>query len=123
MDRKLEVKRDLLTRSDDYMGPATVGVFREHGAYVIEDLSDLTRSGAVETMVERAGHVDILVANLSAPANLGKIGHTMDDETWQIMFDVMVHTLHRLCRAVLPQMSNPDISREADNDDVSAEVL
>lgn len=28
----------------------------------------------------------------------------MDDETWHMMFDVMVHPLHRLCRAVLPQM-------------------
>jgi NAD(P)-dependent dehydrogenase (short-subunit alcohol dehydrogenase family) len=28
----------------------------------------------------------------------------MDDHTWHLMFDKMVHPLHRLCRAVLPQM-------------------
>ena len=28
----------------------------------------------------------------------------MDDERWARMFEVMVHPLHRLCRAVLPQM-------------------
>jgi NAD(P)-dependent dehydrogenase (short-subunit alcohol dehydrogenase family) len=28
----------------------------------------------------------------------------MDDDTWHQMFDIMVHPLHRLCRAVLPKM-------------------
>ena len=52
----------------------------------------------------KVGHIDVLVANLAAPANFGKMAVDMDDETWQQMFEVMVHPLHRLCRAVLPQM-------------------
>jgi len=102
--KRLEGKRILVTQADDYMGPATAEVFREHGAELIEDSSDLSRPGAVESLVERTGHIDVLVANLAAPANLGKMAVTMDDATWHKMFDVMVHPLHRLFRAVLPSM-------------------
>ncbi len=104
MDKRLNGKRVLLTQADDYMGPVTIEVFEEHGAEVIADRSDLTQSGAVESLVEKTGHIDVLVANLAAPANLGKLVGDTDDETWQLMYDVMVHPLHRLCRAVLPQM-------------------
>jgi NAD(P)-dependent dehydrogenase (short-subunit alcohol dehydrogenase family) len=103
-DKRLEGKRVLLTQADEYMGPATIEVFNEHGAEVIEDRTDLTEAGTVEEMVAAAGHIDVLVANLAAPANLGKMAATMDDETWHLMFDTMVHPLHRLCRAVLPDM-------------------
>ena len=103
-EQRLAGKRVLLTQADDYMGPATREVFSEHGAEVIEDRSDLTRPGAVEALVEAAGHIDVLVANLAAPANFGKMADSMDDATWHQMFDVMVHPLHRLCRAVLPEM-------------------
>lgn len=103
-DKRLEGKRVLLTQADEYMGPATIEVFNEYGAEVIEDRTDLTEAGTVEEMVAAAGHIDVLVANLAAPANLGKMAATMDDETWHLMFDTMVHPLHRLCRAVLPDM-------------------
>ena len=103
-DKRLEGKRVLLTQADDYMGPATIEVFREHGAEVVADTSDLTQPGAVEQLVADTGHIDVLVANLAASANLGVSAIEMPDETWASMFDVMVHPLHRLCRAVLPQM-------------------
>jgi len=103
-DNRLDGKRVLLTQADDYMGPATIEVFREHGAEVIADTSDLTKPGAVEQLVADAGHIDVLVANLAASAHLGVSAIDMPDETWATMFDVMVHPLHRLCRAVLPQM-------------------
>ena len=103
-DNRLEGKRVLLTQADDYMGPATIEVFREHGAEVVADTSDLTQPGAVEQLVADTGHIDVLVANLAASANLGVSAIEMPDETWASMFDVMVHPLHRLCRAVLPQM-------------------
>jgi NAD(P)-dependent dehydrogenase (short-subunit alcohol dehydrogenase family) len=103
-DRRLEGKRVLVTQAQDYMGPATIELFREHGAEVMADSSDLTRPGAVEALVEQSGHIDVLVANLAAPANHGVSALDMDDATWTQMFDIMVHPLHRLCRAVLPQM-------------------
>jgi len=103
-NRRLEGKRILVTQAQDYMGPATSELFREHGAEVMADSSDLTRPGAVEALVERSGHIDVLVANLAAPAHHGVSALDMDDATWAQMFDIMVHPLHRLCRAVLPQM-------------------
>ena len=86
------------------MGPATLEVFTEHGAQVIADDRDLRTEGAVEALVADSGPIDVLVANLAAPANLGIMAAEMDDATWHHMFDMMVHPLHRLCRAVLPGM-------------------
>jgi NAD(P)-dependent dehydrogenase (short-subunit alcohol dehydrogenase family) len=103
-DKRLNGKRVLVTQAEDYMGPATIELFREHGAEVIADTSDLTQAGAVEQLVEKTGHIDVLMANLAAPANLGVSAVDMDDQTWEQMFNIMVHPLHRLCRAVLPQM-------------------
>ncbi len=102
--RRLEGKRVLVTQARDYMGPATIALFREHGAEVIADESDLTRPAAAQEAVEAAGRVDVLVANLAADARLGIAGVDTDDAVWHTAFDVMVHPLHRLCRAVLPQM-------------------
>ncbi|MFT4615396.1 MAG: 2-keto-3-deoxy-L-fuconate dehydrogenase [Bacteroidia bacterium] len=103
-EQRLKGKRVLLTQADDYMGPATIEVFTEHGAHIVADNSDLTAPGAVEALVERAGHIDIVVANLAAPANVGPTAEEIDDNTFENMFNVMVYPLHRLCRAVLPQM-------------------
>lgn len=103
-EKRLDGKRVLVTQADDYMGPATIELFREYGAEVIADNSDLTQAGAVDELVARTGHIDILIANLAAPANHGIAAVDMDDDNWQQMFDMMVHPLHRLCRAVLPQM-------------------
>jgi 2-keto-3-deoxy-L-fuconate dehydrogenase len=103
-DKRLEGKRILVTQAKDYMGPPTIELFREHGAEVIADNSDLTQPGAVEELVANAGHIDVLVANLAAPANHGIPSVEVTDDIWELMFDVMVHPLHRLCRAVLPQM-------------------
>mgnify|MGYP001826493106 CR=1 FL=1 len=103
-EKRLAGKRVLVTQADDYMGPATIELFNEHGAEVIADSSDLTQAGAVESLVDASGHIDVLVANLAAPANLGIAATDMPDDVWATMFDIMVHPLHRLCRAVLPQM-------------------
>ena len=103
-DKRLNDKRVLVTQAEDYMGPAIIELFREHGAEVIADTSDLTRPGAVEELVEKTGHIDVLVANLAAPADLGVSAVDMEDQNWERKFNIMVHPLHRLCRAVLPQM-------------------
>lgn len=103
-NQKMAGKRVLVTQADDYMGPATIELFREQGAEVIADYRDLTRIGAVEQLVEETGRIDILMANLAAPANFGVNAIDMPDDVWTKMFDMMVHPLHRLCRAVLPQM-------------------
>ncbi len=104
MSRKLAGKRVLVTQAEDYMGPATIDLFSAEGAEVIPDNSDLTRPGACEALIERAGRVDVLIANLASPNYSGIYAIDLPDDAWQHTFDVMVHPLHRLCRAVLPQM-------------------
>lgn len=101
---RLTGKRVLVTQADDYMGPITLEVFAEQGAEVIADTSDLTDPARAAALIEETGHIDVLVANLAAPANLGIAAADMPEDTWQAMFDVMVHPLHRLTKALLPQM-------------------
>ena len=104
MEQRLQGKRVLVTQADDYMGPDTIALFEEHGAQIFADNRDLTADGAVESLVKEAGEIDILIANLAANAGRPTFAQDNEDEHWQAMFDVMVHPLHRLCRAVLPQM-------------------
>lgn len=101
---RLAGRRVVVTQADDYMGPATVSLFRSEGAEVIADARDLTRPGACEALIAEAGRVDVLIANLAAPNHSGRSVAEVDDAVWAEVFDVMVHPLHRLTRAVLPQM-------------------
>lgn len=104
MSQRLAGKRVLLTQAEDYMGPATLELFSAEGAEVIADSSDLTVPGACAEAVARAGHVDILIANLASANYSGIEATDLADEQWHRTFDMMVHPLHKLCQAVLPQM-------------------
>ena len=104
MADRLAGKRALVTQANDFMGPATVEVFREEGAEVLVDTRDLRDAGACEAAVSEAGRVDVLVANLASPNYGGTATADLDDADWSTPFDMMVHPLHRLTRAVLPQM-------------------
>ncbi|MBE9538675.1 MAG: short-chain dehydrogenase, partial [Proteobacteria bacterium] len=42
MSKRLAGKRVLVTQAKDYMGPDTIELFREEGAEVIADETDLT---------------------------------------------------------------------------------
>ena len=97
-------RRVVVTQADDYMGPATVALFSQEGAEVLADTRDLTEPGACEDLIGSAGRVDVLIANLAAPNFGGRTVEQVDDAAWHTAFDVMVHPLHRLTRAVLPQM-------------------
>ena len=85
------------------MGPAVAEHFAEEGAELLIDRSDLTKAGRCEALVADSGHVDVLVANLSI-ANPRALAHQTTDAQWHAVFDRLVHPLHRLVRAVLPQM-------------------
>ena len=104
MSGRVAGKRVLVTQADDYMGPATVEVFGEEGADVVADTRDLTQPGACEALVEETGTVDVLIANLASANFSGTFTQDLDDTSWHTTFDWMVHPLHRLTRAVLPQM-------------------
>ena len=101
---RLAGKRVLVTQANDYMGPATVELFSSEGAEVIADTRDLTVSGACEALIAETGHIDVLVANLASENFSGIPVTELGDDDWGKTFDVMVHPLHRLTRAVLPQM-------------------
>ena len=104
MTQRLLGKRVLVTQCQDYMGPPTVEIFRAEGAEVIADNRDLRVSGACEALIAECGQVDILVANLAGPTFSGIPTATLSDEDFSATFDLMVHPLHGLTRAVLPQM-------------------
>ena len=109
MSGRLLGKRVLVTQADDYMGPATVELFREEGAEVIADNSDLTQPERCEELIASSGEIDVLVANLASPNFTGIPVTELNADDWHCTFDMMVHPLHRLCQAVLPQM----ITRQA----------
>jgi NAD(P)-dependent dehydrogenase (short-subunit alcohol dehydrogenase family) len=94
----------VITQANDYMGPATAELFTEEGARVLTDTRDLTLPGACEALIEEAGHVDVLIANLASQNYSGIPVTELGDDDWTRTFDMMVHPLHRLTRAVLPQM-------------------
>ena len=104
MSQRLLGKRVLVTQASDYMGPATVELFQKHGAYVMPDVSDLSASGRCEQLIAESGRIDVLIANLASANFSGTPVTDLDDDDWATAFDLMVHPLHRLCRAILPQM-------------------
>lgn len=102
--RRLAGKRVLVTQANDYMGPATCKLFASEGAEVIADTGDLTDPGHAGSLIEASGDVDVLIANLASSNFAGIPATDLPDDTWHSAFDIMVHPLHRLVRAVLPQM-------------------
>jgi 2-keto-3-deoxy-L-fuconate dehydrogenase len=72
MNQSLLGKRILVTQATSFMGPTLCEVLAQHGAIVIANNDALTEVGAAEAMVNAAGVVDVVVANLaiSAPTSL-----------------------------------------------------
>lgn len=95
--------RILVTQSDTFMGPKLCEVLGHLGADVIEAPGALTAPEAPAELVARAGHVDVLLANLAIPAPSTPAAQVTEDE-WRDVFAHLVDPLPRLCRAVLPQM-------------------
>ena len=103
MQGRLVGKRIVVTDAEDFMGPAITSLFAEEGADVVADKRDLRPGAAADELISEAGRVDVLIANLSI-TNPRALAHETSDAQWAEVFDRLVHPLHRLCRAVLPQM-------------------
>ncbi len=104
MEQRLAGKRVLVTQSNDFMGPVTVELFREHGADIFTDESIPASDAAAEAIVAGVGQIDVLVINYAADPIGGKLAQELTDDLWAGPFDGMVHPMHRMVRAVLPQM-------------------
>jgi NAD(P)-dependent dehydrogenase (short-subunit alcohol dehydrogenase family) len=96
-------KRILVTQSADFMGPVLCRVLGELGAEVIADPRPLESAEAPAAMIEAAGRIDVLLANLAVPAP-STPAHQVGEDEWRHVFAHMVDPLPRLTRAVLPQM-------------------
>lgn len=103
MAGRLTGQRVVLTEADSFMGPAIRELFETEGANVFADTRDLKPASAAQDLIADAGATDILIANLMLRNQRHLVPDTPDSE-WLAMFDAMVHPLHRLVRAVLPQM-------------------
>jgi len=99
----LQGKRVLITQSEDFMGPALVRAFTGYGAHVTADPRALAGTGSVEALVEDAGAVEILIANLAIKNPRNPFEKVTEGE-WREVFAHLVDPLPRLFGAVLPQM-------------------
>lgn len=103
MSGDLQGLRILVTQARDFMGPPLCEVLAAHGATVIADTASLVPVEAAQRVVDGAGEIDVLIANLALPAPTSLATEATEDE-WQTTFAAMVDPLPRLCRAVLPAM-------------------
>ena len=85
------------------MGPMLCEVLAEHGAEVVRSVASLLEPGAALAVVQSAGVIDVLVANLAHAAPTTLAAEVTDTE-WAETFAALVDPLPRLFRSVLPQM-------------------
>ncbi len=93
----------LISCADRYMGPAIKKIFEELGIRVISGPSRMQDEKEINQLVAESGEIDILVANLAEPPMTGPV-QNIDNESWNRLFDSLVHPLMYLIRAVTPQM-------------------
>ena len=101
---RLKGKRALVTQAKDYMGPAVADHFAREGADVVTNDAVLTNPATPQEIIDAAGEIDILVVNLASENLYGKTVEELSDDDFERAFEVMVYPLHRLVRAVAPQM-------------------
>lgn len=104
MPGRLEGKKVLVTCADLYMGEAVTELFTKEGADVIASKDDLRTAEACEKVLEEAGELDVLIANLAEVGEKMDFAHEIRDDDWLGFFDRLVHPLMRLTRGVLPGM-------------------
>lgn len=103
MQNTLTGKRILVTQSTEFMGPVLCDVFAEQGAEVVASAEDLAEPQAAARVVQGAGPIDVLVANLAFMAPTTAAADVSDTE-WRRVFAALVDPLPRLVGAALPAM-------------------
>lgn len=103
MGNRLAGKRVIVTDCNEYNGADIVELFEEEGATVFADDRDLTVHTAADDLIRAVGHVDILIANLATKFEFAQARDQPDNEMERLTNSIF-YPLHRLTRAVLPQM-------------------
>ena len=103
MAGRLQAKRAVVTDCGEYNGADIAALFQEEGAEVVASSDDLTAPDAAEALIRSAGRVDILIANLARPFAFRPAAE-QDDREMQRLMEAIFYPLHRLVRAVVPQM-------------------
>jgi 2-keto-3-deoxy-L-fuconate dehydrogenase len=102
--RRFAGRKVLITSADLYMGPAIAERFRAEGALVIEDAGRYDGDpGEPSRIVASAQPLDILVVNLSARVRRAAVSD-LTEESWNEMFQRMVHPTMRFVKAAVPAM-------------------
>lgn len=99
----LRDKRILVTQANEFMGPALCEFLGKCGAIVIPDNTTLIDPDLPEKIIKSAGPIDALIINLAIKDPASFLPDITEEE-WKSVFDVMVHPLPRLVKAVLPGM-------------------
>jgi 2-keto-3-deoxy-L-fuconate dehydrogenase len=103
MQNSLTGKRVLITQATEFMGPVLCEVFAEQGADVVSSTEDLSDEGAAQRMIQAAGRIDVLVANLAIRAPNTPAVEVTGAE-WRQVFAALVDPLPRLVGAAAPEM-------------------
>ena len=93
----------LITCVDRYMGAAVRDKFESIGIHVVTGDYPMSTQAECEKLINAAGDIDILVANLAEPPMTGPV-QNIENADWYKLFDSLVHPLMYLVRAVTPQM-------------------
>ena len=103
MQSPLDGRRILVTQCEDFMGPALCDVLARQGAAVVASDRALAEPGAAAEVVQAAGEIDVLVANLAFTAPSTPAVDVADTE-WRDVFAALVDPLPRLLAAAAPTM-------------------
>ena len=99
----MEKRTALVTCVQRYMGEAIKNKFEALGLEVKAGNDPITSQEDCETLINSAGHIDILIANLAEPPMSSPV-QEIRNKDWNTLFKALADPLMYLVRAVIPQM-------------------
>lgn len=105
MGSRFANKKVLVTQADHYMGKPIAKAFADEGAVVLQNTETLQQQDQVNTLLESASDVDILIANFAISSFQSKL-ENITDQNWFALYDHLVHPFMRLIRAFGPMMKD-----------------